>query len=133
VIQLEISNRNGRVQALNERWNELRSSLQCLLRERGKDMAFVPGGRSGLLCREFKGKDGKKESYRVDAGMMALLAELRAHERQAAEELGQWDTKSEPNHISTSEMIEILNAGRRRSREAWEERQALAARAQTGG
>ena len=46
VIQLEISNRNARVQALNDRWNELRSSLQCLLRERGKDMAGVPGGRS---------------------------------------------------------------------------------------
>ena len=25
-----------------------------------------------------------------DPGLMALLAELRAHERQAAEELGQW-------------------------------------------
>jgi hypothetical protein len=51
---------NARVQALNDRWNELRSALQSLLRERGEDMAGVPGGRSGLLCREFKGTDGKK-------------------------------------------------------------------------
>jgi glutamate-1-semialdehyde aminotransferase len=62
VIALEISNRNARVQALNDRWNELRSALQRLLRERRKDMAGVPGGQSGLLCREFKGKDGRNES-----------------------------------------------------------------------
>ena len=61
----------------------------------------------------------------------ALLAELRNHERQAAEELGLSVIKSESSTISVSEITERLNAGRRRAREAWEKRQALAAGTQT--
>src|SRR5262249_18379662 len=53
VVTLEISNRNMRVQALNERWNQLRSAVESLLSERARDMADVPGGRSGLLCQEY--------------------------------------------------------------------------------
>ena len=48
-----------------------------------------------------------------------MLAELRAHERQAAEELGQWVTATEPTGVNVNEMIERLNAGRRRAREEW--------------
>jgi len=48
------------LQALNDRWNELRSALQLLLSDRGKDIAGVPGGRSGLLCREFRGKTDRR-------------------------------------------------------------------------
>jgi hypothetical protein len=32
---------------------------------------------------------------RIDLGVVPLLAELRDHERQAAEELGQWETHHE--------------------------------------
>ena len=32
---------------------------------------------------------------RIDHGVVSLLAELRSHERQAAEELGQWKTHRE--------------------------------------
>jgi len=42
----------------------------------------VPGGT--------KGKDAETPIYKVDAG---LLDELRNHEKQAAEELGQWGEK----------------------------------------
>ena len=54
---------------------------------------------------------------------MALLAELRAQECQAVEELGQWATKTESSNLHVT--IEALNAGRQRAREAWEKRQAL--------
>jgi hypothetical protein len=40
-------------------------------------MAGVPGGRSGLLCREFKRKDGEKEAYRRHA----TLQEAGHHEK----------------------------------------------------
>jgi hypothetical protein len=113
VVALEISNRNMRVQALNERWNQLRSGLQRLLRERAKDMADVPGGQSGLLCREFKGKDAEKEIFRVDPGLVALLAELRAHERQAAEELGQWEQRRADT--TPVDIVALLQEGRRRA------------------
>ena len=110
-----------RVQALQDRWDRMRK----LIHERGIEMADVAGGWStGLLVRDYKGKEATAEIYKVDT---ALLAELHAQERQAAEELGQWVTKGESSTINASEIIERLNAGRRRVREAWEKRQALAA------
>jgi hypothetical protein len=60
------------------------------------------------------------------------MTSLRAVMRQAAEELGQWITKSEPSHVNVAEMTERLNAGRR-LREEREKRQALNAGTQTAG
>jgi hypothetical protein len=60
-----------------------------------------------------KGKDATAKVYKVDT---ALLAELRNHERQAAQELGHWDTKSEAAGLDQAEMIRILHEGRRRAR-----------------
>jgi hypothetical protein len=50
------------------------------------------GGATGLLLKDYKGKDADQPVYKVDT---RLLAELRAHEKQAAEELGQWSEKRE--------------------------------------
>jgi hypothetical protein len=44
--------------------------------------------------------------------------------RQAVQELGQWDTKSETAGLDPAEMVRILHEGRA-SAENWEERQAL--------
>jgi hypothetical protein len=51
-------------------------------------MVAVPGGASGLLCRDYKGKEPDREVCRIDPGVVSLVAELRGHERQAAEGLG---------------------------------------------
>ena len=87
-IALEISSRNARVQALQERWDCLRAGLDLLLQQRGAAMADVPGGASGLLFRDSRGV------ARIDSGLVSLLAELRAHEQQAAQELSPWQTKT---------------------------------------
>jgi hypothetical protein len=53
-IALEISNRNARLQALQDRWDRMRKVIFV----RGLEMADVPGGGStGLLVRDYKGKD----------------------------------------------------------------------------
>lgn len=88
-----------RVEALNDRW--LR--MQRVIDERAADpeMADVPGGTTGLLAKRPKrveviggGEDGPRSTtvyeYEVDTG---LLKELREHEKQAAQELGQWVEK----------------------------------------
>jgi hypothetical protein len=36
---------------------------------------------------------------RIDPGVVSLVAELRGHERQAAEELGQWKTQYEERKV----------------------------------
>jgi hypothetical protein len=56
-------------------------------------LADVPGGASELLCRNYKGKDADVLVTRIDPGVVSLFAELRGHERQAAEELKQWKTQ----------------------------------------
>ena len=73
----------------------LRAGVDELLTARGADLVDAPGGSTGLLIRQFQGKL-ERAVYRVDPGLVSLLAELRAHEKQAAEELGQWSEKREP-------------------------------------
>jgi hypothetical protein len=57
VIALEISSRSARVLALQKRWDRLRDALERLLDERGADMIEIPGGSTGILCRDDKGKE----------------------------------------------------------------------------
>ena len=87
--------RNCGVAAPQKRWDRLRVGLDLILGQRGADMADLPGGASGLV-RDYKGKVADTVVYKVDTG---LLAELRGHERQAAEELGQWKTRVEERKV----------------------------------
>jgi Terminase small subunit len=96
-IALEISSRNARVQALQNRWDKMRRVIDE--RATSPDFAEVPGGTTGLLCKDYKGKAADTVVYKVDTG---LLAELRAHEKQAAEELEQWKT-----HIEVRKTIDV--------------------------
>jgi hypothetical protein len=82
-----ISVRESRVNALQDRWER----LQRVINERAVEMdGEIAGGGTGLLVRDYKGKNADRAVYKVDTG---LLDELRQHERQAAEELGQLQTK----------------------------------------
>ena len=55
-------------------------------------MAVLPGGASGSLVRDYKGKEADRLVTRIDPGVVSLVSGLRGHERQAAEELEQWKT-----------------------------------------
>jgi hypothetical protein len=65
--------------------------LNLIVEERAADMAAIPGGKSGLLAKDFK-SDGR-EVYKVDG---VLLSELREHEKQVAVELGEWQEHNIP-------------------------------------
>jgi hypothetical protein len=84
----------------------MREGLEAILTERGQAMADVPGGSSGLYAKDYRGKDVDTPVYKVDGGIISLLAELRNHEKQAAEELGQWGEKQP----LTSEGVEPLTS-----------------------
>jgi len=56
-IALEISSRNARIAALQKRWDRLRAGLDLILDQRGPDTADLPGGASGLLVRDYSGKE----------------------------------------------------------------------------
>ncbi len=84
IEQEGIANRQNRVNALNERWR----LMQQVIEARAADATMKGAGHeTGLLVRSVKPtKRGMVEEYRFDG---ALVAELRAHELQAARELGQ--------------------------------------------
>ena len=95
ILAKGIAEKRNRVDALNDRWQRMRQVIDE--RAEDPDMAKVPGGRTGLLVREFKqigtGPDATMvEEFHLDA---ALLKESREHEKQAAQELGQWTEKRE--------------------------------------
>jgi hypothetical protein len=83
-----------RVSALQDRW--LR--MQRVIAERAEEMdGEIAGGGTGLLVRQYKsigsGENARLErEYHVDTG---LLKELREHEKQAAQELGQWTERKD--------------------------------------
>jgi hypothetical protein len=98
-IRVEIRRRGigvveRRVASLDDRWKRLLKVIE----QRGAsvEMKDVPGGETGLLVRKIKkigsGEDSEiVNEYAVDTG---LLSELREHEKQAAQELGQWINRS---------------------------------------
>ena len=95
-----VRNPQSRVTALEDRWHRMRQII--IERSQDPELASVPGGKTGLVVMTFKqlgsGKDASVvREYRVDT---ELLRELRAHEQQAAEELGQWTTRKETYNSS---------------------------------
>ena len=99
VMEFTIADRQARVAALDDRWMRLKRVMNA----RAEDLKEVPGGDSGLLVHEVKGIGGGDslqviDEYPLDA---ALLKEFRAHEQQAAIELGQWkDGDSGGNQVN---------------------------------
>lgn len=92
---LAISHVERRIDRLNRDWLKLQAVINA--RAASPEMVGVPGGDTGLLVRTVKGVGSGDNFclvylYRVD---VALLHELRELEKQAAQELGQWVTKSD--------------------------------------
>lgn len=88
-------NQQNRINAYNDRWRR----MLMVIEERAADAAMqhVAGGKTGLLIHRTRAiGTGRNQTiideYEVDTG---LLRELRAHEQQAAQELGQWAEKHE--------------------------------------
>jgi hypothetical protein len=83
----------NRVDALQDRWERMKGVIAA----RAEEHASIPGGESGLLVRTVRGVGSGEdfelvELYAVDTG---LLRELREHEKQAAQELGQWTERKD--------------------------------------
>ena len=122
-IVLEISSRNARIQALQDRWSTLHAAIAQLMSERAADMAEVPGGGTGLLVRQYQ---GGTPIYKVDTGLVRLIGQLLAHEKQAAEELGQWTEKRDVSDAAAVAAQVIINLNLGRQRVVEEKKAALA-------
>jgi hypothetical protein len=65
--------------------NSLRWKLDLILDQRGADMADLPGGASGLLVRDFKGKNADRLVTRIAPGVVSLVPNC-----ETPQELAQW-------------------------------------------
>lgn len=94
IVKRGIIEKQNRLDALNDRWQRMTRVIE----QRATVYAGIQaGGNTGLLVKQIKGI-GKGEDfqvveeYAVDTG---LLKEMREHEKQAAQELGEWTEKRE--------------------------------------
>lgn len=100
-LRYEIAKRRRRVAALQGRWDKLHAIIEQRAERYG---GAAPGSDTGLLVRQYKSirsgtsKLGDPEYETVEDWALdaTLLKELREHEKQAAQEVGQWDEKQEP-------------------------------------
>lgn len=80
--------------------------MQQVIAERAKapEMADVPGGKTGLLCRDIKsiGDGATVDVFSVDTG---LLKEMRELEKHTAQELGQWTEKFETKQTAPIRIV----------------------------
>ena len=93
VVARGIAERQNRIDALNERWALMRE----VIAERAAAGGAAPGSKTGLLVKTLKVVGTGKDQYEIEEWQVdtALLKELRAHEQQAAQELGQWTEKAQ--------------------------------------
>jgi hypothetical protein len=71
------------------------------------EMQDAPGGKTGLLTLDYKGKYADRAVYKLDA---ALLKEMRDIEREIAIELGQWTEKRELTGAGGEPLLDPLVA-----------------------
>jgi len=73
---------------------------------------FPIGGETGMLVKDYRGKNAEQEIWKFDS---ALVDKFSALLKQAAIEEGQWNEKREVSGgVSMAELERRLNAGRDR-------------------
>jgi hypothetical protein len=80
------------------------------------------GGATGLLVKDYRGKNAEQEIWRFDAG---LISQINDTMKQAAIEEGQWTEKRDVSSSATAALVKA-NLLKGRDRVAAEKKAALA-------
>ena len=116
VLSQEIGEIYKRVLRLNKRWQQIDKVISA--RAADPEMQKVPGGDTGLLCRDVKIIGGGEfakvvDVYKFDA---ALIKEERELAKQAAQECGQWLEKTSVDLTTGGKPFESLTDEERTAR-----------------
>ncbi len=105
-----IASKVERIQALNNRW--ALGHQVILARAEDKTFAWAPGYSTGLLVRDVKAVGSGEGADLVDVFKVdtSLLAELRALERSAAEELGQIEKAQVTVNTAPTYILQVIGA-----------------------
>jgi hypothetical protein len=104
IIGFQIANPVHRIMRANKRWQK----IDKLFDARSKEMdGEIAGGDTGLLVRDYKGKDADRAVYSFDA---ALVREERELQKYVSQELGQWTEKVDIKDVTpkTPEELQAL-------------------------
>jgi hypothetical protein len=88
VVQLGIRQRTARVQILQDNLDAMRRIVAARAFKYSADMA----GATGLMMKDYRGKNSEKEIWKFDAALVSQMNEVL---KQAAIEEGQWTEKRE--------------------------------------
>ena len=104
IMAYGIARREMRIRDLDDRHRRLKQVIAARAVSLAQE---IPGGESGMLVKTVKviGAGSAQqviEEYPVDTG---LLRELRAHEEQAAKEMGQWAEKTQAQVDGTLKIV----------------------------
>ena len=112
IVRLEIRERSSRVQILQDVLDRIRQ----LMAARAFEYASHPGGSTGLLVRDYRGKNSDREILKFDA---SLVAQMREVLKQAAIEEMQWMEKRPADEgVAIQTIMNNINEGRKRVAEA---------------
>src|ERR1700694_3557030 len=83
---MEIRKRSARVQVLQNRLDRMRHLIEA----RALEDRDHPGGATGMLVKDYRGKNAEQEIWKFDAALVAQTCDVL---KQAAIEEGQWTEK----------------------------------------
>jgi Terminase small subunit len=107
VITAEVRRRSWRIQILQSRID----AMLALSEARAIEYADHSGGSTGLLVKDYRGKDANQEVWKFDAALESKIMEAL---KQAAIEEGQWTEKREIKDAGAAERKARINRGRDR-------------------
>ena len=106
-IAPDLRKRIARVEVLQN----LLGKMLALSAARALEYSYNAQGATGLVVREYRGRDCK-ETWKFDAGLMTAIRETL---KQIAIEEGEWAEKREPNAAANlAELTAKINQGRDR-------------------
>ena len=94
IVARGIADKQNRIDAYDERWRLMRQVIAARAKSHPTVIPDAAGAETGLmvLTVRYLPSGGEVREWAVDTG---LLKEMREHEKQAAQELGQWVEKQE--------------------------------------
>jgi anti-sigma28 factor (negative regulator of flagellin synthesis) len=108
VVEVDIRKRSARIQVLENNLN----CMLGLIEARALEYSDDPGGATGMLVKDYLGKNAEQEIWKLDE---ALVSQINATMKQAAIEEGQWREKREMSgHVDIEvARIELRREARR--------------------
>jgi hypothetical protein len=121
---LKVNNAAEEKQAIAEGFSELAIAPAGDLYPKALFHPGYPnGGATGMLVKDYRGKNAEQEVWRFDA---ALVEKFLNTLKQAAIEEGQWTEKREMAGTNINVMMDLINEGRARAAREQEEREERA-------